>query len=101
MKREQIPIKAADAQLVPTYTNSIQLTHSGEEFVLDLFAVYPPQGVLLHRIVISPQHALRLRDALKENIERYEAQYGAIVSKGVPFDLSSINIGDNNGQGSV
>lgn len=81
--------------MMPTYSNNIQITHSGEEFVMDMFSVYPPQGQLISRVVVSPQHAKRLMGALQDNIRKYEDKFGVIADKGVAFNMDSINVGGN------
>lgn len=92
-KQQQIQIKASEERIVPTYANRIQIAHTAEEFVLEMFAMFPPQGVLLNRVVISPEHAVRLRDALNENIQKYEANFQKIREAVVPFDPSKVQVG--------
>lgn len=90
---KQIQIKASEDRIVPTYANRIQIAHTAEEFVLEMFAMFPPQGVLLNRVVISPEHAVRLRDALTENIQKYEENYEKICEAVIPFDPSKVQVG--------
>ena len=98
MQEKKLHIKATDERMMPTYSNNIQITHSGEEFVLDMFSVYPPQGQLISRVVVSPQHAKRLAGALQENIRKYEDKYGVIPDKGVPFNIEGMNVGKNDAE---
>ncbi len=62
------------------YTNLALITHSETEFLLDFLFMTPqtPKTKVLARLVSSPVHAKRLLWALKDNIEKYEARYGAI-----------------------
>jgi len=69
------------------YSNLVMISHSSEEFVMDFIRVVPgvQKARVKSRIIITPQHALRLLDALEENIERYEDTHGPIhVNDGAP-----------------
>ena len=62
------------------YSNLVMIAHSPEEFILDFIRVMPgvPKARVKSRIVVTPGHAKRLLAALMDNIQRYEAQHGAI-----------------------
>lgn len=74
-----------------TYSNLVMISHSSEEFVLDFIRVVPgvQKARVKSRIIVTPQHALRLLDALEENIERYEEAHGTIQNNdgGMPDQL--------------
>ena len=76
--QQQIQIKAKDEDLKGLYSNLMQVLHTKEEFILDFFLVSPPTGVLASRIIMSPGHVKRMMGALKDNIEKYESQFGKI-----------------------
>lgn len=63
-----------------TYSNLAIISHSNSEFVIDFIKVMPgmPKAKVKSRILMTPQHAKRLMNALKENIQKYEAQNGTI-----------------------
>lgn len=63
-----------------TYSNFVVIQHSPAEFILDFARIMPnmPAARIGARIVCAPMHAKLLVRALQENIEKYEAQYGAI-----------------------
>ena len=68
------------AQLDATYSNFVVIQHSASEFILDFARVLPnmPTAKVGARIVMTPMHAKLLLRALQENIEKFEAQFGAI-----------------------
>ena len=74
-----VSISISDDVLKGTYSNSIMITHTRGEFVLDCMTVFPPKGIIGARVIISPGHAKRLSKALQENILRYEKVFGEIV----------------------
>ena len=76
--QQQIQIKARDEDLKGVYSNLMQILHTKEEFILDFFLVSPPSGVLSSRVIMSPGHIKRMMGALKDNIEKYEGQFGKI-----------------------
>ena len=73
------------------YSNFAVITHSPAEVVIDFACVLPnlPRARVGSRIVTTPVNAKLLLRALKENLERYEAQFGEIqLPPGGP-DLAS------------
>ena len=63
------------------YANLAMIAHSNSEFVVDFIRMMPgvPKAKVKSRIILTPEHAVRLLAALKENIEKYEAQFGSIT----------------------
>ncbi len=62
------------------YSNLAVISHSSSEFIADFIRVMPglPKAEVKSRIILTPEHAVRLSRALQDNIQRYEAVYGAI-----------------------
>jgi len=73
-----IQVKLTDEVLGGVYSNSMQVTHTREEFVLDFMSIFPPAGKVNARVIISPGHMKRIILALQDNLRRYEAQFGPI-----------------------
>ncbi|MEE9438946.1 MAG: DUF3467 domain-containing protein [Saprospiraceae bacterium] len=63
-----------------TYSNLAIIAHSQSEFVIDFVRLVPnvPKAKVKSRIILTPQHAKRLLNALVENIKKYEGQHGKI-----------------------
>ncbi|MCD5409029.1 DUF3467 domain-containing protein [Candidatus Bipolaricaulota bacterium] len=78
---------AADPQTRKgVYANLAIISHQKEEFVVDFLLVDPrtqtPKGgqaLLVSRVILSPSHMKRLYQAIGENIEKYERNFGKIV----------------------
>ncbi|MFA6318370.1 MAG: DUF3467 domain-containing protein [Elusimicrobiota bacterium] len=79
-KNQPLQVDIDDATARGTYTNLALITHSETEFLFDFLFMQPqaPKSKVLARIVTSPIHAKRLLWALKDNIDKYEARFGAI-----------------------
>jgi hypothetical protein len=79
-KPQQIQIEIDEATGRGIYANLALITHSETEFFLDFLLLQPqtPKTRVLSRVISSPAHAKRLLSALKDNIEKYEARFGAI-----------------------
>jgi len=73
-----IQVKLTDDVLGGVYSNSMQVTHTREEFVLDFMSIFPPAGKVNARVIISPGHMKRIILALQDNLRKYEAQFGPI-----------------------
>ncbi len=77
---KQINIELGEKEAEGIYSNLVLITHSPAEFVLDFTRMVPgvPKTKVYARIIMSPQHAKSLSNALKENIQKYEEQFGEI-----------------------
>lgn len=80
----EIQIELSDEIAQGIYSNLAVISHSSSEFVVDFIRVVPgvPKAKVKSRIILTPQHAVRLLTALKENIENFEKQNGSISMKG-------------------
>ena len=63
-----------------TYSNLALITHSSSDFILDFACMFPgmPQPQVNSRVVMAPEHAKRLLQALQGNIYNYEQTFGKI-----------------------
>lgn len=77
-KAEQIQIVTSDEQSRGRYSNSMIVTHSPEEFLIDWLLNSPTGTHLVSRIVVSPGHIRRIVDALSDNLARYESRFGPV-----------------------
>lgn len=62
------------------YSNLAIINHSSTEFVVDFISIMPgvPKASVKSRIILTPQHAKKLVQALHNNVVRFENQYGEI-----------------------
>lgn len=76
----QINIELPEEIAEGIYSNLAMIAHSNSEFVIDFIRLMPgvPKAKVKSRIVITPEHAKRLLGALKDNIEKYEQNFGPI-----------------------
>ena len=76
----QLNIEISEEVAEGQYANLAIITHSHAEFVLDFVNVMPgtPKSRVKSRIILTPQHAKRLMNALRENIEKFEQASGVI-----------------------
>jgi len=76
----QINIELSEEIAEGIYSNLVMIAHSNSEFVVDFIRLMPgvPKAKVKSRIVVTPEHAIRLLHALKENIDKYEASFGPI-----------------------
>ena len=83
-EQKQIQIKAKDEVLEGRYANVAQINHTKEEFVVDFMNIFPPQGTLNSRIIMSPGHMKRMIRAMQENVQKYEQKFGVIKESDEP-----------------
>lgn len=94
------PQKQISLELKPeiakgNYSNLAIITHSHSEFILDFATMLPglQKPEIGSRIIMTPEHAKRLLNALADNINKYESQFGEIsldaASPKGTFDLGS------------
>ena len=84
--QQQINIEIGEKEAEGIYSNLAIISHSPAEFIIDFTRVLPgiPKSKISARIIMTPQHAKMLLGALKDNIEKYEGQFGEIQLLGVP-----------------
>lgn len=89
---------------VGSYSNMAIITHSHSEFILDFTRILPgmPKPEVCNRIIMTPEHAKRLLNALTDNISKYESNFGPIdMGDRKPGKEATFNLGDftpfNNG----
>lgn len=63
-----------------SYSNLAIITHSGSEFIFDFVRIMPgiTKPKVQQRIIMTPEHAKRLLNALQDNIAKYESTFGPI-----------------------
>jgi hypothetical protein len=89
--QEQIEIQLPEDEATGTYSNLVMITHSDTEFIFDFIAVMPgvPEAKVVKRMILTPEHAKRLMDALGENIKKFEQEHGDIAGNDdfeIPFN---------------
>ena len=83
-QNNQINIELSEETAEGVYANLAMIAHSSSEFVIDFIRLMPgvPKAKVKSRIVITPEHAKRLLNALEDNINKYESTFGEIKQTG-------------------
>lgn len=77
-EQQQIPIITGDAMSRGQYSNSMLVTHSQEEFLIDWLLNSPTGAHMVSRVIVSPGHMRRIVDALTENLQKFENRFGPV-----------------------
>jgi len=79
-QNNQINIELSEEMAEGIYSNLAMIAHSNSEFVIDFIRMMPgvPKAKVKSRIVMTPEHAVRFLQALKDNVERYQETFGDI-----------------------
>ncbi len=82
----QIQVELSPEMADGVYSNLAIINHSHTEFVVDFLQLMPgvPKARVKSRVILTPQHAKRLVNALKENVARFEAVNGTIEEGQAP-----------------
>ena len=77
---QSINIELGEAEAEGIYSNLAIISHSNAEFVIDFTRLLPgvPKAKVHARIIMTPQHAKLFLNALKENLSKFESQFGEI-----------------------
>ena len=81
---QPIQIQTADEISRGRYSNTMLVAHGPEEFIMDWLLHSPNGPHLVSRIVVTPGHMKRIVQALQENLDRYEENYGQIRMADAP-----------------
>lgn len=86
---QQLSVELRPDIAAGTYSNLAIISHSHSEFVIDFASTLPPRGkaVVQSRIIMAPEHAKRLLQALSENISKYESHFGPIDLGGATLNV--------------
>ena len=81
--KKQLSLELKPEVAKGSYSNLAIITHSQSEFIIDFATILPglPKPEITNRLIMTPEHAKRLLNALQDNIIKYESQFG-------PIDLS-------------
>ena len=77
------------------YANLVVINHSSSEFILDFISLMPgsPKAKVKSRVILTPVHAKKLLQALADNVNKFESQFGEIdTNKGgnvPPFNFNT------------
>ena len=79
-KPQQINIELGEKEAEGIYSNMAIISHSAAEFVIDFTRILPgvPKAKVHARLIMTPMHAKMLLNALKDNIAKFEHQFGEI-----------------------
>jgi hypothetical protein len=82
-QQNQLSINLSKEVAQGIYSNLAVINHSSSEFIIDYIRVMPgvPQADVKSRVILTPEHAKRLMNALQDNIKKYEEAYGEIDVK--------------------
>jgi hypothetical protein len=80
INQNQINIELTEEVAEGVYSNLAMIAHSNSEFVIDFIRLMPgvPKAKVKARIVVTPDHAKRLLQALADNVKKYEETFGPI-----------------------
>lgn len=94
-RKGQINIDLKEDIAQGIYSNLAVITHSSAEFVLDFVRVMPgvPKAEVKSRIILTPEHAKRLLNALADNVEKYEKMHGPIKKSEGGGPMMPMNFG--------
>lgn len=89
MEEKKIDIHLSEEVAEGVYSNLAIITHSSSEFIVDFVSLMPgaPKGKVKSRIILTPQNAKRLLNALQDNIDKFEEVNGKIKDgpQGIPI----------------
>lgn len=93
-KENQINIELSEELAGGIYSNLSVITHSHSEFIVDFIQMMPgvPKAKVKSRIVLTPDNAKKLLQALADNVKKFEANNGPIKING-PQNPIPMNFG--------
>ena len=91
--RLQITIELNEETAAGIYSNLAIITHSNAEFVCDFVQMLPgmPKAQVKSRVIMTPNNAKRLLNALIDNIQKYEQHIGVIQD--IDTQIPPVNFG--------
>ena len=76
---QQIQIITGDEMSRGRYSNSMAVSHTAEEFIIEWLLNSPSGTHLVSRIIVSPGHMKRVIEALSDNLKKFENNFGTVT----------------------
>lgn len=78
--QQQINVEIGEKEAEGIFSNFVLIAHSSSEFIIDFARLLPglPKAKVFARILMTPQHAMLLRNALDDNLKKFEERFGKI-----------------------
>jgi hypothetical protein len=73
-----IQINTMDDMSRGRFSNSMMITHTPEEFIIDWLMASPTGTHLTSRVIVTPGHIKRIIAALTTNLQKYEEKFGEV-----------------------
>ncbi|MBN2891516.1 MAG: DUF3467 domain-containing protein [Bacteroidales bacterium] len=95
--QNRIEIELTDEIAQGTYSNLAIISHSQSEVVFDFVRIVPgtPKAKVKSRVLMTPERAKALLEALQDNINKYENSFGKIKTQKQGGPIMPINFGGN------
>jgi len=79
-EKKRINIELSAEQSEGIYANGVGINHTPSEFILDFVRFLPgaPKAKVFARVIMTPQNAQLLKNALDDNLKKYEERFGKI-----------------------
>ena len=79
-KKKQIEIELSAEQSEGVYANGVGIRFTPSEFIIDFLRFLPgsQKAKVFSRIIMTPQNAHLLKEAIVQNIKKYEDNFGRI-----------------------
>lgn len=99
-EEQQINIEISEEVAEGIYSNLAVITHSNSEFIVDFIKIMPgtPKSKVKSRIILTPEHAKRLRNALDDNLRKFEEMHGEVKESNPGMPPIPLNFGGPAGQ---
>ncbi len=97
-KQKQIQVQVELPQNIePTYANFAIISHTLSEIIMDMAQLLPnnPKAKIHARIVMTPMNAKLLKQALEDNLKKFEKQFGEIKTPESGFGQPQRSMGFN------
>ncbi|OGC43255.1 hypothetical protein A2Y85_05670 [candidate division WOR-3 bacterium RBG_13_43_14] len=79
-KVQPINLEISPEQAEGIYANGVGINHTPSEFILDFVRFLPgaQKAKVFARVIMTPPNALLVKNALEENLRKYEEHFGKI-----------------------
>ena len=79
-EKRELQIELNEQVAEGVYSNLVIVTHSDSEFIFDFARFLPgkPKAKIHSRVIMNPKNAKLFLNALRDNISKYEQQFGTI-----------------------
>ncbi len=79
VEKQKIDVKVLDEDMPGKFSDVVSISHRIDYFLLDFMQIPGEQGIVVARVIVTPEHMERIVKTMQENLDTYKAKLKEII----------------------